>query len=70
MRKALFHLVLAIVVLHGVALSIYYLADIGRRPAQTRQIFTTVWLVATAVTVAILLKRVRKLRNLRIRRET
>jgi hypothetical protein len=63
MRKAVFHLVLGIVVLHGTALAIFYLAGIDRSPAQTRQIFTAVWLVATAVTVAILLKRVRALRN-------
>jgi hypothetical protein len=67
MRQAVFHLVLGIVVLHSVALSIYYLAGIAQRPAQTRQIFTVVWLVATAITVAILLKRVRKLRNDRVR---
>ena len=63
MRKAVFQLVLGIVVLHGVALSIYYLADIDRSPAQTRQIFTVLWLVATAITVAVLLKRVRRLRD-------
>jgi hypothetical protein len=63
MRKALFHLVLGIVVLHGGALSIYYLAGIERGPAQTRQIFTVIWLVATAIVVAVLLKRVRKLRR-------
>jgi uncharacterized membrane protein YhaH (DUF805 family) len=65
MRKAVFHLVLAIVVLHGVALSIYYLAGIERGSTQTRQIFTVLWLVATAITVAILLKRVRRLRDRR-----
>jgi hypothetical protein len=65
MRKAVFHLVLGIVVVHGVALAIYYLAGIDRSPAQTRQIFTVIWLVVTAIAVAILLKRVRRLRNRR-----
>jgi hypothetical protein len=67
MRKAVFHLVLGIVALHSVALSVYYLAGIAKSPTQTRQIFTVVWLVATAITVAILLKRVRRLRNERVR---
>jgi hypothetical protein len=65
MRKAVFHLVLGIVVLHGAALSIYYFAGIERSSAQTRQIFTVIWLMATAITVAVLLKRVRRLRDKR-----
>jgi hypothetical protein len=70
MRKAVFHLVLGIIVLHSVALAIFYLGGIERGSTQTRQIFTVIWLVATAITVAILLKRVRKLRNERVRRES
>jgi hypothetical protein len=65
MRKAVFHLVLGVVVLHSVALGIYHLAGIERSSAQTRQIFTVVWLMATAITVAVLLKRVRRLRDRR-----
>ena len=65
MRKAVFHLVLGIVVLHSVALAVFYFTGIERGSAQTRQIFTVVWLVATAITVAILLKRVRRLRDRR-----
>ena len=65
MRKAVFHLVLGVVVLHGAALSIYYLAGIDRSPPRTRQIFTVLWLVATAIVVAVLLKRVRRLRDRR-----
>ena len=65
MRKAVFHQVLGVVVLHSVALGIYYLAGIERSSAQTRQIFTVVWLMATAITVAVLLKRVRRLRDRR-----
>ena len=64
-RKAVFHLVIGIVVVHGVALTLYYFGGIERTSPQTRQIFTVVWLVATALVVAILLKRVRRLRNQR-----
>ena len=62
LRKAVFNLVAAIVVLDALALGIYYLAGIERSSTQTRQIFTIVWVLATAITVAILLRRVRAIR--------
>jgi hypothetical protein len=62
LRKATFQLVLGVVALDAVALAIYYAGGIAHGSTQTRQIFTAVWLVATAVTVAVLLKRVRAVR--------
>jgi hypothetical protein len=62
LRKAVFHLVLAVVVLDAVALGIYYLGDIEQGSTRTRQIFTVVWAFATAITVAVLLRRVRAIR--------
>ena len=62
MRKAVFHLVLAVVVLDAVALGIYYLGGVEQGSTQTKQIFTVVWAFATAITVAVLLRRVRALR--------
>ena len=62
MRKAILHLVLAVVVLDAVALGIYYLGGIADGSTQTQKVFTWVWLVATAFTVAFLLRRVRKIR--------
>jgi hypothetical protein len=62
LRKATLQLVLGVVVLDAVALGIYYLGGIEHGSAQTKQIFTWVWLVITAITVAFLLKRVRAIR--------
>jgi hypothetical protein len=62
MRKATLQLVLGVVIVDAVALSIYYLGGIEHGSTQVKQVFTWVWLVATAVTVAFLLRRVRRIR--------
>jgi hypothetical protein len=62
LRKATFQLVLAVVVIDAVALGIYYLGGIEHGPTQAKRIFTWVWLVVTAVAVAFLLRRVRRIR--------
>ena len=64
MRRTTLQLVLGIVALDAVAIGIYYLADIAHRPSQTQTIFVVVWTAATAVTVAVLLRRVRLARRL------
>ena len=64
MRRTTLHLVLGIVLLDAVAIGIYYLADILHRPQQTQIVFVAVWTAATAVTVAVLLRRVRLARRL------
>ena len=63
MRKAILHLVLAVILLDAVALAIYYFGGIADGSPQTQRRFTWVWLVTTAVTVAFLLRRVRVIRN-------
>jgi hypothetical protein len=64
LRRATLHLVLGVVLLDGVAIGIYYLADILHRPQQTQVIFVAVWTAATAITVAVLLRRVRLARRM------
>ena len=64
MRRTTLHLVLGIVLLDALAIGIYYLADILHRPQQTQVVFVAVWTAATAVTVAVLLRRVRLARRL------
>ena len=66
MRKATLQLVLGVVLLDAVALSVYYLGGIEGGTPRARQTFTWVWLVATAITVAFLLKRVRAFRHRRV----
>jgi len=62
LRKATLQLVLGVVLLDAVALGVYYLGGIDHGTTQAKQIFTWVWLVATAITVAFLLRRVRAFR--------
>ena len=62
LRMATLRLIVAVVILDAAALGIYYLGGIAQGSVLAKQVFTGVWLVATAVTVAILLKRVRAIR--------
>lgn len=62
LRRATLQLVLGVVALDAAALAIYYLGGIDRAGVSTRQTFVVVWTVATALTVAVLLKRVRTAR--------
>ena len=62
LRKATLQLVLGVVVLDAVALGIYYFGGVAHGSTLAKQIFTWVWLVATAMTVAFLLRRVRAIR--------
>ena len=62
LRMATMRLIVAVVILDAVALGTYYLGGIDQGSVLAKQVFTGVWLVATAMTVAILLKRVRAIR--------
>jgi len=62
LRRATLHLVAGVVALDAVAMAIYYLGGIDRAAVSTRQTFVVIWTVATAITVAVLLKRVRTAR--------
>ena len=62
LRRTTLHLVLGVVALDAVAMGIYYLAGIGHAHERTRTIFVVTWTLATALVVAVLLKRVRAAR--------
>jgi len=62
LRTAVFQLVLGVVVLDAVALALWYGVGISHAPYQRRMLFTIVWTIATALTVAVLLRRVRVIR--------
>lgn len=64
LRRTTLHLVLGVVLLDAVAIGIYYLTDMLHRPQQTQVVFVAVWTAATAITVAVLLRRVRLARRL------
>lgn len=61
-RRATLRLIIAVVALHSVALAVYYLTDMAHAASRIRMTFTLVWTFATALTVAVLLKRVRQAR--------
>jgi hypothetical protein len=64
MRRTTLQLVLGVVLLDAVAIGIYYLANVAQRSAQIQTIFVVIWTAVTAVTVAVLLRRVRLARRL------
>ena len=64
LRRTTLQLVLGVVLLDAVVIGIYYLADMPHRPQQTQIIFVAIWTAATAITVAVLLRRVRQARRL------
>ena len=64
LRRTTLQLVLGVVLLDAVAIGLYYLVDMAHRPSRTQTIFVVIWTAATAVTVAVLLRRVRLARRL------
>ncbi len=62
MRRATLHLILGVALLDTIAILGYY-AVIVHAPDRTKLIFTGVWTVATALVVAVLLRRVRRVRS-------
>jgi EamA domain-containing membrane protein RarD len=57
------HLVFGVIALDALAMAAFYFAGIEHASYRTRMIFVVVWSVATALTVAFLLRRVRAVRN-------
>jgi hypothetical protein len=53
---------MGVVALDVVAMALYYFANIEHTSYRTRVIFVVTWSVATALTVAFLLRRVRLVR--------
>lgn len=64
MRRATLQLILGVGLLHGAAILTWYAAII-HSPQRTKNIYVWIWLIATAFVVAILLKRVRRVRHSR-----
>ena len=62
LRRAVLHLVFGVVALDVVAMAAYYFVGIEHASYRTRMIFVVTWSVATALTVAFLLRRVRMVR--------
>ena len=53
---------MGVVLLHAVAMTIFYGTGIAHGPTRTRTIFVIAWSVATALLVGVLLRKVRQVR--------
>ena len=53
---------MGVILLHAVAMTIFYGTGIAHGPARTRMVFLIVWSVVTALLVGVLLRRVRQVR--------
>ena len=53
---------MGVVLLHAVAMTIFYGAGIAHGPSRTRTIYIITWSVVTAVVVGVLLRKVRQVR--------
>ena len=56
------NLLIGVVILDAIAMSIFYLTGIVHGPERTRWYFVIAWSIATAVVVAVLLRKVRAVR--------
>lgn len=64
-RRELTIMMGAVIVVHTIAIAIYRLTDMPRRPPRVTQTFGAIWTAATLVVVGIGLWRVRKARHRR-----
>ena len=62
-RRRLLEFVVAIVVLHAVAIALYHLLGIERRPTATQQQYAYVWLAFSAVVTLVGLRRFHRARR-------
>ncbi len=65
LRSAVLRLVMRIVVLHAIAIAVYYLADIPLRPTSIRYPFFGAWIL---LTLAVVLPGLYRIRVARVRR--
>ena len=63
MKKYLLRLVIAVVLLDGAVIGLYYALRIGERPERTQQSFVAVWVVVTLLIVTTLMKKIRQARR-------
>lgn len=62
-RKEVLRLLMLIVLVHSVALAVYYFAGVERMPREARTVFTVIWTLLTLAVVLTGLRRVRLARG-------
>jgi hypothetical protein len=65
LRAAVLRLALSVIVLHTIAITIYYVADIPLRPTSVRYPFFGAW---TVLALAVVLQGLHRIRVARVRR--
>jgi hypothetical protein len=65
LRAAVLRLAIGVIVLHAIAITIYYVADIPLRPTSIRYPFFAAWIL---LTLAVVLPGLQRIRIARIRR--
>ena len=64
-RRRFLEFLIAVVVLHGVAIALYYALGVPRQPMARQRMFGWVWIGATALVIFVGLSRVKRARRLR-----
>lgn len=62
-RRRLLEFIVAIAVLHGIAIALYHGLDIERRPTATQQYYAWGWLALSAVVTLVGLRRFHRARR-------
>jgi hypothetical protein len=63
LRRQLLRMVLWVLVLHGAAIAVFYLADLRTASSGVRNAFTVVWMGLTFALVLVYLRRIRRIRK-------
>jgi len=68
-KKTLLTLVVMVAVLHSIAIAVYHFYHIPDRPLKTQQLFVGVWVMATLLVIAPMMRKIRQARR-RFRRQS
>lgn len=67
-RKEVLRLLVLVLIVHSLALAVYYVADVSRMSQNVRTAFTVIWTLATLAVVLPGLRRIRLARGRTMRR--
>jgi hypothetical protein len=63
MKRLLFTLMAAVIVLDGAIIGLYFALHMDARPVTTQETFVAVWVVLTLIVVTTMMKKIRKARR-------
>lgn len=65
-RRRFLELLVSVVVVHAIAIALYYALDLPRTPARTQRIFAWVWMGLTVAVVLVGVQRLKRSRRSRL----